>query len=123
MDIKKIVDSYPRRRATGGVSGDKIMSAENVLGLHFAPEYRELLIHYGSLFLKGEEFLGIEVADITLRVREEHSDFPQDMYVISNTYIDGVLLVQDRKGTIYTYQPKGGSQKIADSLSEYISSL
>lgn len=123
MDIKKIVDSFPQKRATGGVSEDKITSAENVLGLHFSPEYRELLINYGSLFLKGEEFLGIEVADITLRVREEYSGFPQDMYVISNTYIDGVLLVQDRKGMIYTYQSKGGSQKIADSLSEYISSL
>lgn len=123
MNITEIVDSYSRKRATGAVSEDKIISAENVLALHFAPEYRELLTNYGSLFLKGEEFLGVEVVDITLKAREEYSDFPQSMYVISNTYIDGILLVQDISGVVYTYQPEQGIQKIAVSLSEYISSL
>ena len=123
MSIKTIIDSFPKVRATGGISEEKIISAENALGLHFAPEYKELLRNYGSLFLKGEEFLDIEVADITLKAKEEYSDFPQDIYVISNTYIDGVLLVQDVNGAIYTYQPERGCQKIAISLSEYISSL
>lgn len=123
MDIKKIVDSSPRKRAAGGISADEIVSAEKVLGLHFAPDYRELLANYGSLFLKGEEFLGIEVVDVTQNAKEEYSDFPQGMYVISKTYIDGILLVQDVNGTIYTYQPEKGCQKIAVSLAEYISSL
>lgn len=123
MNIKEVVGAFPRKRAIGGVSEDKIRSAENVLGLHFAPEYRELLATYGSLFLKGEEFFGLEVVDITLKAREDHSDFPKGMYVISNTYIDGILLVQDIGGVIYTYQPERGPQKIAVSLSEYISSL
>lgn len=123
MNITEIVDSYSRKRATGAISEDKIISAENVLGLHFSPEYRELLTNYGSLFLKGEEFLGVEVVDITLKAREEYSDFPPSMYVISNTYIDGILLVQDISGVVYTYQPELGIQKIAVSLSEYISSL
>lgn len=123
MNIKKIVDSFPRKRADGGLSEEKIESAEKVLGLHFAPDYRELLSNYGSLFLKGEEFLGFEVVDATQDAKEKYSDFPQKMYVISNTYIDGILLVQDASGAIYTYQPKQGCQKIAVSLSEYISSL
>lgn len=123
MNITELVNSFPRKRATGGVSEDKIVSAENVLGLHFAQEYRELLANYGSLFLKGEEFLGIDVVDVTLKAKEGNPDFPQDMYVVSNTYIDGILLVQNASGSIYTYQPLHGIQKVATSLSVYISTL
>lgn len=123
MNITKLINSFPRKRATGGVSEDKIVSAENVLGLHFAQEYREVLANYGSLFLEGEEIFGIDVVNITLKAKERDPDFPKDMYVISNTYIDGILIVQDTTGAIYTYQPLHGIQKVATSLSVYISLL
>lgn len=123
MNIKKLIDLAPRKRYTRGASEEQIVSAEKKLGLHFAPEYRYVLVNYGALSLKGEEFYGLDVVDTTLKSRDAYSDFPQQTYVISNTYIDGILLVQNSQGMIYTYQPNHGVQKVATSLSEYIQSL
>lgn len=123
MNIKRIVESFSKKRATGGVSEIKIAFAEKTLGLRFAPDYKELLKNYGSLFLNGEEFLGLDTVKVTEDARKEYSNFPQNVYVISKTYIDGVLLVQDEDGTVYAFQPRKRSQKVADSLIEYIKSL
>ena len=50
-------------------------------------------------------------------------DFPKGMYVIENFAIDGILLLQNTTGEIYTYQPNGKMKQVASNLDEYLLGL
>ena len=124
-NIIKTVDSFKRKRFTGCISQELIIDAEVELGTNIAPEYKEVLREYGSLCVNGEEFLGIghdfyDVVKATKEARESDKCFPLDVYVIENTAIDGILIVQRNSGEILSYQPNGKLQHIADNLEEYL---
>ena len=59
-NIIATIESFKRKMFTGSVSLELIANAENELGNSIAPEYKEVLKQYGSLCVKGEEFLGID---------------------------------------------------------------
>ena len=59
-NIIKTIESFKRKRFTGSISTDLIHNAENELGLKLSKEYKDILQKYGSLCIKGEEFLGID---------------------------------------------------------------
>lgn len=126
--IETIIDSFKRKRFTGSVSDEVIENAEKELGLSFSSEYINLLKGYGSLCVKGEEFLGIDinsydVVKATNKARNASSDFPQNMYVVEDMAIDGILLLQKTTGEIYTYQPNQSLQKVTDSFADYLLTL
>lgn len=127
-NINKTIESFKRKRFTGGVSSESIANAETKLGFCIAPEYKEVLQKYGSLCVKGEEFLGIDsdnydIVKATNEVRKSDINFPHDVYVIENTAIDCILIVQNNTGEVFSYQPNGKLQHIANSLEEYLLSL
>lgn len=126
--IETIINSFKRKRFTGSVSDEIIEKAEKELGLSFSSEYIDMLKSYGSLCVKGEEFLGIDinnydVVKATNKARNTSSDFPQNMYVIEDMAIDGILLLQKTTGEIFTYQPYQSLQKVTDSLADYLLTL
>ena len=126
--IIKTIESFKRKRFTGSVSSTLIENAEKELGICITPEYKEILQEYGSLCVKGEEFLGIDdehydLVKATQEARKNDVHFPQDVYVIENTAIDGILIVQRNTGALYTYQPNSELQHLAHSLEEYLLSL
>lgn len=128
MSVISFINSISEKKATGGLSDKQICLAEQELKIHLATEYKELLGEFGSLFIKGEVFLGLvgpgdTVVSCTHNARMEFADFPFNVYVISNTYIDGLLITQDEDGGVYSYQPNHGSEKVAKSLFDYIRSL
>ena len=127
-NIITTIESFKRKMFTGSVSSELIVNAENELGISIAPEYKEVLKKYGSLCVKGEEFLGIDcdnydVVKATNEARKNDKNFPLDMYVIENTAIDGILIVQNSTSELFSYQPNGKLQQVASCLDEYLQSL
>ena len=127
-NIITTIESFKRKMFTGSVSSELIVNAENELGISIAPEYKEVLNKYGSLCVKGEEFLGIDcdnydVVKATNEARKNDKNFPLDMYVIENTAIDGILIVQNSTSELFSYQPNGKLQHVASCLDEYLQSL
>ena len=109
-----------------GVSQAEIAQAEQVLGLNFAPEYREYLVAFGVVSANGHEYTGLglsarlDVIAVTTLEREQNPNIPGDFYVIEQANIDRIVIWQSSDGEIY--QTIGTSQptKICDSLCEYI---
>lgn len=127
-NIIKTIESFKRKRFTGSISSELILNAENELGLKFAKEYKEVLRNYGSLCIKGEEFLGIDsnnydIVKATKDARMNNNNFPLDAYVIEDTAIEGILIVQKNTCELFTYQPNGQLQHLSDTLDEYLLSL
>lgn len=104
----------------------EIEKAEHDLELVFADDFKEYVQSYGAISAKGIELIGIttakrlDVVSVTQSEREM-SNIPPTMYVIENIGIDGILILQDGNGEIYSIAPNGYPQKICDSLVEYIS--
>jgi hypothetical protein len=127
-NIIKTIESFKRKRFTGSISTDLIHNAENELGLNLSKEYKDVLQKYGSLCIKGEEFLGIDndnydIVKATKDARINDSNFPLDAYVIENTAIEGILIIQKDTCELFTYQPNGQLQPLSDTLEEYLLSL
>lgn len=127
-NIIETIESFKRKRFTGRVSSELIVNAEVELGISFAPEYKEVLMKYGSLCVKGEEFLGIDVNNYdivkaTKEARKSDKNFSPDVYVVENTAIDGILIVQNNTGELLYYQPNNELRHLANSLNDYLLSL
>ena len=85
-------------------------------------------LEFLSLLAKGEEILGVtgqnnNVVEATITARSESDNFPKGMYVISKCGVDGILLVQNPQGNVFSYQANSFLQKLGNSLSEYLESL
>ena len=126
--IIQTIESLPKKRFTGAVSDELIVNAEKQLGVSFSPEYKVFLKSFGSLLAKGEEIIGVtgknnNVVEATITARSESDNFPKGMYVISKCGVDGILLVQNPQGNVFSYQANSFLQKLGNSLSEYLESL
>lgn len=126
VDLLKDKDFY---RETGAVNDDEIKIAENELGLCFSNEYTEYLKTIGSAVIYGHEFTGLgdkaidNVVNITSKIKNIDKMFPNNIYVIEECNIDGILICQDDKGNIFEFHPKSKPIKIFNSFAEYIKSL
>lgn len=127
--MKKIVDlinSLPEVLPLKPVTEVKIAEAELLLRVRFADEYREYLKAFGAIMADGIELTGIakseyrNVVSLTKKERELNSKVPNTMYVIENTYVDGIIIWQDTDGIVYQTSPGTEPVRIASSLYEYI---
>ncbi|MDM8534774.1 SMI1/KNR4 family protein [Clostridiaceae bacterium HSG29] len=109
-----------------GVSEELIENAENILGLKFADEYKEYLLHFGVVAFDGHELTGIssidrlDVIKVTLNELQKNAMVPTKMYVIEVANIDGIIIWQSSEGDIYETIMDTKPIKICDSISEYI---
>jgi hypothetical protein len=107
-----------------GASKEKIAAAEQRLGLTFAEDYKAYLEKYGVISARHIELTGIadskrlNVVDVTLDERRRNP-LPQDMYVIENTGIEGVMILQNQSGEIFEWQNKQ-IKKLFDNLPDYL---
>ncbi len=105
---------------------EALLCAEKELGLEFSEEYKEYLLKYGVASAKGVELTGLccskrlNVVDVTLSERKLNSAIPSDMYVVENTYIDGIIILQNKTGNIFEVSPNNKPKEIFASLSDYI---
>lgn len=111
-----------------GVSIDEINSAEKILGCEFSSEYKDYLAKFGALSFSSHEFtgLGVEgylnVVTATKKERELDDSFPKDCILLENLGIEGILILQDKSGNVYSYVNKSKT-KISNSFLEYLQSL
>ena len=111
----------------GNVSLDKIKMAEDKLGLQFADDYKEYVAHYGTISCSGRELTGIscdeylDVVAVTEKQWSKNLFVEHLLYVIEETHIDGIVILQSQTGEIHQTYSNTKPKKICDSLSEYIS--
>ena len=113
-------------RSGDAASDIDIKDAENQLGLSFASEYKEYLKAYGVVSFSGHELIGISksprlnVVNVTKEAREIYKHLSDGMYVVEDTGYEGILILQDQKGTVYKIEPNSKPSKIYSSLTAYI---
>lgn len=114
--------------AKQAATAEMIEEAELKLGCRFSEEYKEYLSEFGEVKYYGHELTGIlsskrlHVVDVTLEERELNPSVPENLYVVEQAGIDGIVVWQSSTGEIYSTAPNGQPKKIAKSLNEYINS-
>lgn len=125
VDIINVIEKLENLRHLQPATTTQIDDAEKQLGLLFANEYKQYLEKYGVISAKGLELTGItassrlNVVEVTKNDREMHN-IPNDMYVIENMAIEGIILLQNSIGEIYEIHENRSVNKIYSSLCEYI---
>ena len=126
-DIIETIKSLEKLVSLKGASQEAIAIAEKKLGLSFASDYSAYLKEYGLISARHIEITGLadvkrlNVVDITIAERQKNQ-LPQDMYVIEDTGIEGILILQNSKGEIFEFQ-NGKTKKIFNNLADYLLSL
>lgn len=103
-----------------------IDAAEKRLGLSFASDYKSFLSFIGACICFGHEIKGISdnpnlnVISATEEARRQYELLPHSWYVIEDTHMDGILIMQDKNGTVYKMAPDRMPEKIAYNLESYL---
>lgn len=110
----------------------KIAEAEQKLQLKFSKEFKEYLLIFGVAKGNGHVFTGLssydrlDVVTITKQAREDATNYhylPSDCYVVEDTGLEGLLILQNETGEIFEIAPLGKPKKIFDSFQDYIDSI
>jgi hypothetical protein len=110
---------------TANISED-ISNAEEELELRFAEEYKEYVSSFGAVSCDRLELTGIsknsenDVIDMTFMNRDTNPEIPNDLYVIEDTAIGGIVFWQDASGTVYLTEYDSAPEIVASSLVEYL---
>lgn len=127
--IIKVIENLRGLRCLAPLSENDINEAEKVLGLKFADEYRIYTKKFGSISAEGLELTGVvsaprlNVVNVTVSEKSLNPNIPDDMYVIENTGIDGILTLQNAKGEIFSISTVSKPTKRFASLAEYLQSI
>lgn len=128
-DIIKVIDNLTGMRHLSAAEKIDIITAEADLELNFAEDYKKYVSTYGLITANGIEITGVcksprlNVVNATLQEREMNPDIPGDMYVIESTGFEGMIILQDADGFIYSVVPNRKPEKIFDSLADYLLDL
>ena len=126
MNILEIVKNLKGLRSLGGVNETQILDAESLVGIKFADEFKEYAKEYGAISAYGLELCGVcnskrlDAASVTLEERALNKNFPNDMYVVENLGIDGILIMQNERGEVFEIYPNAKPKKIYNSLADYL---
>ena len=110
---------------TEGCSFKQIKEAQLELGITFPDEYIDIIKKYGAISFYGTEWTGINVGgylnvvSATKQEREMNSAFPLDCFVLENQGIDGLIVICNEKGEIFSIQ-YSKIEKIYSSISDYL---
>jgi len=105
----------------------EIAKIEEMLGVGFAEDYRSMLKSFGFVCVDGHEITGItnakrlNVYDVTMKERANVSCDMPGLYVIEQTYIDGIVIWQSASGEVYRTAANSKPVKIADGMGGYLS--
>lgn len=126
--MSNIVDklnNVPNLFHLAGCVTSQIKDAQKALNLEFPPEYIEYVKTFGVVSFYATEWTGmnvegsLNVVTVTTRERQIDHAFPANHFVLENMGIDGILILMDESGKIYSYQ--GGKKAfLCDSLEEYL---
>lgn len=103
-----------------------IDTAEQALGVYFADDYKEYVQEHGAILAKGIELTGVvknprfNVVTVTKRARQRNRHIPLGGYVIEDIGIDGIFIIQNAIGAIYSINGNGELKYVCESLGDYI---
>lgn len=126
MNIIDKIRSIPNLCHLSGCKTNQIKAAQKKLDLEFPDEYIEYVKEYGVISFYGTEWTGLNVegylnvVDATESERKIDKDFPIDCFVLENQAIDGLLILVDSKGNVYSYQSGKKPMLICKSMIEYL---
>ena len=110
---------------TEGCSFKQIKEAQLELGITFPDEYIDIIKKYGAISFYGTEWTGLNVGgylnvvSATKQEREMNSAFPLDCFVLENQGIDGLIVICNEKGEVFSIQ-YSKIEKIYSSISDYL---
>ena len=106
-----------------------IAESEKKLGLRFSESYKEYLMEYGIAAFAGHELTGLSnakrtnVVDVTVKEKTRNKNITDELYVIEETNMDGMVFWQNQKGEVYKSFSLGEITKVYDSFEEYLSAF
>lgn len=108
-----------------GCTFKQIKEAQAELGITFPEDYMDIVKEYGAISFYGTEWTGLNVDDylnvvsVTKQEREMNSSFPLDCFVLENQGIDGLIVICNEAGEVYSLQ-YSKIEKIHDSIAGYL---
>lgn len=108
-----------------GCTFKQIKEAQTALGITFPEEYMDIVKAYGAISFFGTEWTGLNVDEylnvvsVTKQERELNSSFPTDCFVLENQGIDGLIVIANEAGQVFSLQ-FAKVEKIHDSISGYL---
>lgn len=112
-----------------GAKESDIEIAQAELGTKFSEEYISYVQEFGSASADGHDLTGVvqserlNVVNATERFREKNDGISQELYVIEEIGMDGIVVLQCQKGTVFLCNESSDPQKTADSILEYLKGL
>ena len=128
-DIIQTINKLENLKFIGPVLLNDINRAEKELNIKFAEDYIQYVKKFGAISANGLELTGItkyerlSVVSVTQNEKKLNFNMPDNMYVIENVGINGILILQDSNGAVYSFIKNRNPIKIANSLAEYIESV
>lgn len=125
-DLIQLIQSLEGVRFLKPATNEEISRAQRMLRLRFAEDYTRYVAKFGAFSANGIEFTGVtphkrlSVVTVTMQERELNPNIPDDMYVVENVGIDGLIILQDGTGAVYSVQPLRKPVKIHENLADYI---
>ena len=103
----------------------EVEAAEKALGVAFAEDYKAYVLKYGVISARGIELTGVTTAkrlDVVAvtKAERELANIPEDLYVIENVAIDGLIVLQNAAGEVFSIAPHEPLKRVCSSLSEYV---
>lgn len=108
-----------------GCTFKQIKEAQAELGITFPEDYMDIVKEYGAISFYGTEWTGLNVDDylnvvsVTKQEREMNSSFPSDCFVLENQGIDGLIVICNEAGEVFSLQ-YSKVEKIHDSIASYL---
>ncbi|NQX62597.1 SMI1/KNR4 family protein [Paenibacillus qinlingensis] len=124
-NIISAIEKLRNLRHLEAATDEQIELAQRQLGLLFSVDFKQYLKKYGVISAKGIELTGItssprlNVVEVTKSERELNK-IPNDLYVIENIAIEGIILLQNSLGEIYELTHNSKIQKKYNSIYEYL---
>lgn len=108
-----------------GCTYKQIKEAQAELGITFPEDYMDIVKEYGAISFYGTEWTGLNVDDylnvvsVTKQEREMNSSFPSDCFVLENQGIDGLIVICNELGEVFSFR-YSKIEKIHDSIASYL---
>ena len=125
-DILETIQSLKGMCSLSPAKKTDVFLAESELDLHFAEDYKQYLLTYGLISAVGIEITGLipsprlNVVAVTRQEREMNPAMPVNMYVVEETGFEGLLILQEESGAVWSLTGNGKLKKEFDSLADYL---
>lgn len=126
MSIVEKIKTIPNLYHLTGCKTNQIKFAQKELDVVFPDDYIDYVKEFGVISFYGTEWTGLNVegylnvVNATKNERQLNKDFPRGYFVLENQAIDGILILVDSKGSVYSYQSGNKPVEICKTMTEYL---